>query len=490
MVLTKRIKRIHFVGIGGSGVSSLARLMLAMGYEVTGSDISLSEVTDELRQAGAIIFEGHDARQVRHADLVIISTAIPEDNVEAAEAKAQGVPVLTRIDFLSYLAQRKFSISVSGSHGKSTTSAMIAVIFYYADMDPTIVLGGRVKHLFGSSRLGRSDYFICEGDESNNSMLRFAPRLAVVTNIDDDHLDFHKSLGNLKSSFLNFLNNPNPEGVCVFCTDDPVLRSLAPEITKPRLTYAISEDADLRAENLDLHPEYSRFTVVHRDGSALGEITLRIPGIHNVRNALAAVAVSQHCGIDFGKTAFALENFPGVARRFDRVLDREDILIIDDYAHHPTEIKALLDTVKNFGRRRLRVAFQPHRYTRSQRLAAKFPPAFTAADEVILSDIYSALEEPIEGISTEYLYSFFEREFKPGKVKVILKLPEILTYFRKTLQSGDIIVTVGAGDIFHVAYELADYLRERKMPLKSKMRKKGNGDGEPTPAELFAEHKT
>lgn len=486
MVLTKRIKRIHFVGIGGAGVSALARLMLAMGYEVSGSDISLSPITDELHEAGAIIFEGHHPRQVRRADIVIISTAIPEDNTEVVEAKAQGLPVLNRIDFLSYLAQRKFSISVSGSHGKSTTSAMIAVIFYYADLDPTIVLGGRVKHLFGSSRLGHSEYFICEGDESNNSMLRFAPRLAVVTNIDDDHLDFHKSLDNLKASFLDFLNNENPDGTCVFCADDPVLRSLVPGITKPRFTYGISEDADYRAENLDLHADFTRFTVVQQDGTALGEITLRLPGIYNVRNALAAIAVSQRCGIDFGKAAFALENFPGVSRRFDRVLEREDVLIIDDYAHHPTEIKALLDTVASFRKRRLRVVFQPHRYTRSQRLAAKFPQAFAAADEVILSDIYSALEEPIEGISTEYLYSFFERQYKPGKVKVILKLPEILTYLRKTLKSGDIIMTVGAGDVYRVAYELADHLKEHKMPLKTKMQEKGNGESERA-AELFTE---
>jgi len=490
MVLTKRIKRIHFVGVGGAGVSALARLMLAMGYEVSGSDITPSPVTEELREAGAIIFEGHHPRQVRRADIVIISTAIPQDNVEVVEAKAQGLPVLTRIDFLSYLAQRKFSISVSGSHGKSTTSAMIAVIFYYADLDPTIVLGGRVKHLFGSSRLGRSDYFICEGDESNNSMLRFAPRVAVVTNIDDDHMDFHKSLDNLKASFLDFLNNPNPDGACVYCADDPVLQSLAASITKPHLTYGLSDGADYRAENLELQPDFSRFTVVQADGSRLGEITLRLPGIYNARNALAAIAVSQYCGVDFGKAAFALENFPGVSRRFDRVLEREDILIVDDYAHHPTEIKELLDTLGGFPNRRLRVVFQPHRYTRSQRLAAKFPEAFASADEVILCDIYSALEEPIEGISTEYLYSFFERRYKPGKVKVILRPSEVLTYLKRTLKSGDAVVTVGAGDIYRVAYELADYLKERKMPLKAKMEEKGNGEGERTSAELFAENRT
>lgn len=468
MVLTKKIKRIHFVGIGGAGVSALARLMLDMGYEVTGSDVLPSEVTEELKELGAIIFDTHDPRHVRKANLVIISTAIPDDNPEVVAAKEQGLPVLSRIDFLSYLAQKKYSISISGSHGKSTTSAMISVIFYYADTDPTIVLGGRVKHLFGNSRLGRSNYFICEGDESNNSMLLFAPRVAVVTNIDDDHMDFHKSLDNLRTSFLTFMNSPHPDGVCVLCADDPVLKELYPLVTRPTYTYGLSEGADYRAVDIEHEPDGSRFTVVNREAGELGRITLRLPGIYNILNALSAVAVAQHCGIDFGKTAFALENFPGVARRFDRVLERDDILILDDYAHHPSEIAALLEAVAAAKKRRLRVVFQPHRFTRSQRLAAKFPQAFAAADEIILADIYSALEKPIEGITTEYLYSFFERAFPPGKVKIILRKEEILTYLKKTLVQGDVVLTVGAGDIYLVANSLANYLRDKKLSFTGK----------------------
>ncbi len=469
MVLTKKIRRIHFVGIGGAGVSALARLMLEMGYEVSGSDVFPSEVTDDLKAHGAIVLLGHDPRNVRKANLVIISTAVPPDNPEVVAAKELGLPVLTRIDFLSYLAQKKFSISISGSHGKSTVSSMISVIFYYADMDPTIVLGGRVKHLFGSSRLGRSDYFICEGDESNNSILLFAPQVAVVTNIDDDHLDFHKSLDNLRASFLSFMNSPHPQGVCVICADDPVLRELREHVTRPLYTYGLSEDADFRATDIELEADSSRFTVMHRELGELGRITLRQPGTYNIRNALGAVAVAHHCGIDFGKAAFGLENFPGVWRRFDRVLERDDILIVDDYAHHPSEIRVLLEAAAQFKKRRIRVVFQPHRFTRSQRLAAKFPEAFAAADEIILADIYSALEKPIEGITTEYLYSFFERTFPPGKVKIILRKEEILTYLKKTLTPGDIVLTVGAGDICLVAYELAAFLRDKKLPYSGRI---------------------
>jgi UDP-N-acetylmuramate--alanine ligase len=463
MVLTKKIKRIHFVGIGGAGVSALAHLMLEMGYEVSGSDVTPSRVLEGLKQKGAIIFDHHDARHVRHANLVIISTAIPDTNEEVAAAKELGLPVLTRIDFLSYLAQRKYSISVSGSHGKSTTSAMISLIFYYADTDPTIVLGGQVKHLLGNSRLGRSDYFICEGDESNNSILLFAPRVAVVTNIDDDHMDFHKSIDNLRTSFLKFLNSKHPKGVCVVCMDDPTIASMLDSLERPKYTYGLSEGADFRAVDIEARHDSSRFKVVHREMGFLGEVNLPLPGTYNIQNALASIAVAHHCGIDFGKAAFALDNFTGVVRRFDRILERDDIMIVDDYAHHPSEIAALLNAVSGFKGRRVRAVFQPHRFTRSQRLAAKFPDAFVAADEIILADIYSALEKPIEGISTEYLYSFFERKFEPGKVKVILRQDEILTYLKKTLCQGDIILTIGAGDIFRVANDLAAYLRDKHL---------------------------
>ncbi len=481
MVLTKRIKRIHFVGVGGAGVSSLANLMLEMGYEVSGSDLVPSVVTQGLKAKGALIFDGHDARHVRRADLVVISTAIPETNVEVVTAKQMNVPVLSRIDFLSYLSERKFCISVSGSHGKSTTSAMIAVVFYYADLDPTIVLGAQVKHLFGSSRLGKSEYFICEGDESNNSMLRFSPKVAVVTNIDDDHLDFHGTLENLKLSFHNFLNNGNREGISVFSLDDPILREMSPSIKKTAITYGLSEEADFRATNVKLRLDRSTFKVIKRGYGELGEVTLRTPGTYNVRNALATIAVSDYCGIDFGTVAFGLENFPGVRRRFEKLLDREDVTIIDDYAHHPSEILALMEAVSVYKDRRVRVIFQPHRYTRSQRLASKFPHAFEMADEVILTDIYSAFEAPINGVTSEYLYSFFERELEPDRVKLMLNQKDALKYIRDTISYGDVILTVGAGDIYFLGYELQGILKDFKLPKgilpKGIPKKKTHGSG-------------
>jgi len=471
-VLTKKIKRIHFVGIGGSGVSALANLMLEMGYEVSGSDLVCSAVTEGLKRKGAIIFEGHDARHVHRANLVVASTAIPESNIEIVTAKQLSIPVLTRTDFLSYLSQRKFSISVSGSHGKSTTSAMISVIFYYADLDPTIVLGAQVKHLFGSSRLGRSEYFVCEGDESNNSMLRFSPTIAVVTNVDDDHLDFHGSLENLKQSFLSFLGNASENGTCVYNLDDPILAELGTKLTKPKITYGISSDATIRAQGIRLLKNGTRFRVLKGKDKELGEVTLRIPGIYNVRNALGAIAVADFCGIDFGAIAFGLENFPGVSRRYEKLIERDDLTIIDDYAHHPSEISELLNAVRATTSRRIRVVFQPHRYTRSQRLAAKFPSAFRPCDEVILTEIYSAFEAPIDGVTTEYLYSFFEHEYSQGKAKLMLRRDEILSYLKETAQYGDIIMTVGAGDIYQLAYELQGYFKDRRLSDKSRLKLK------------------
>ena len=469
MVLTKKIKRIHFVGIGGAGVSALANLMLEMGYEVSGSDLLCSAVTEGLKRKGAIIFEGHDARHVHRANLVITSTAIPESNVEIVTAKQLSIPVLTRTDFLSYLSQRKFSISVSGSHGKSTTCAMISVIFYYADLDPTIVLGAQVKHLFGSSRLGRSEYFVCEGDESNNSMLRFSPTIAVVTNVDDDHLDFHGSLENLKQSFLNFLDNATENGTCVYNLDDPILAELGTKLTRPKkITYGISSEATIRAQAIKILKNGTRFKVFKGKDKELGEVRLRIPGIYNVRNALGAIAVSDFCGIDFGSVAFGLENFPGISRRYEKLIDRDDLTIIDDYAHHPSEIAELLSAVRATTSRRIRVVFQPHRYTRSQRLAAKFPPAFQACDEVILTEIYSAFEPPIDGVTTEYLYSFFEHEYSQAKAKLMLRRDEILSYLKETAQYGDIIMTVGAGDIYQLGYELQGYFKDRRLGDKPK----------------------
>jgi UDP-N-acetylmuramate--alanine ligase len=453
------------VGVGGAGVSALAHLMIQMGYEVTGSDVSLSGVTEELRAAGATIWQGHDERYVRSADLVVYSTAIPRDNPELAYAEAHDKALLTRIEFLSYLTERHDSVIVSGSHGKSTTSSMIATAFLHAQRDPTVVLGSVVKEAnIGSARLGRTKLFVLEGDESNNSILHFKPHVSVVTNIDCDHMDFHGTLSNLKNSFISFLNSPPKNGFSVVCLDDININSIRNRLTGNVVTYGFHRDADYRVEGRRLNRDGGvSFEVHHRAAGPLGVVNLRMPGDHNVQNSLATVAVCHGMGVSFDHVTFALENFPGVQRRYD-VLARGPITVIDDYAHHPSEIQALLSAVREVYPRpyRLRVVFQPHRFTRSKNLAQQFPGAFQDADEIVLAKIYDAKEKSIAGIGYDYLNRFFQRRYDERTLKCIGELPAIEEYYSQSMKDGDVILTVGAGDICRVGYGLAAELQERQ----------------------------
>lgn len=469
MVLTNRIRRIHFVGIGGAGISAEAFLMSDMGYEVSGSDLQLSSTTDALQMRGVDIHQGHSSAYVKNAHLVVYSTAIPSDNIELRTALEIGVPVLDRISFLSYLMNNKFGITVSGSHGKTSTSSMIATIFYLADKDPSVAVGGFVDKLFGNARLGQSKYFICEGDESNNSFLKLSTTVCVVTNIDDDHVYYHKSMDNLKRSFLQFINQIEPDGLAVVCTDDANVLELIPRIKTRCLTYGVNADATFTAKNIRLEKMESWFDVHDKTRGKLGSIHLSIPGLYNVQNALAAIAVADFCGVDFGIAAYALENFPGVHRRFEKLAEVDGITIVDDYAHHPTEISSLLSATRNGSARRIRVIFQPHRFTRSKQLAERFPDAFRNADEIVLTEIYSAGEAPIEGIGSQYLFSFFRQSYPAESIRCLPKKEEVLDYFKKTMKTGDFIMTVGAGDVYRVGLELAEFLRLTRGPK--------NGDG-------------
>jgi UDP-N-acetylmuramate--alanine ligase len=460
------------VGAGGAGVSALAHLMLQMGYEVTGSDTILSSTTDELVQLGAMIWDGHDERHVRFADLVVYSTAVPADNPELVYAREHNKTLLTRIEFLSYLTQQHESIIVSGSHGKSTTSSMLATALLESKRDPTVVLGGVVKHSnIGSARLGRSKLFVLEGDESNNSILQFAPNVSVVTNIDRDHMDFHGTLTNLKNSFITFLNAPPKNGFSVICLDDQNLKSILPRITSRVVTYGFHPDADYRVEGRKLNRDGGvSFEVHHHERGPLGVISMRIPGSYNIQNALATVAVCHELGVSFDQISFALENFPGVARRYD-VVAREPVLIIDDYAHHPSEIEALLSAVREVypAPHRLRVVFQPHRYTRSKNLAEQFPGAFHAADEIVLAPIYTAQERPIAGIGEDYLNKHFQRRYDSRVLKCLPTLGEIESYLYESVHADDVILTVGAGDVFKVGYALSKLLEDRQLPALTVM---------------------
>ena len=460
-VLKRSYRRIHFVGVGGSGVSALAHLMLQMGYEVTGSDCQSTTVTEGLKRAGATIWHGHDERYVRLADLVVYSTAVPPENPELVFAKERGIAVLTRIELLAYLAQRHDSIVISGSHGKSTTTSMVATVFMAAQRDPTVVIGSVLKHSVGSARLGKGTVFICEGDESNNSILQFKPNVAVVTNIDCDHLDFHGSMSNLKSSFIQFLNSPPRNGFAVVCLDDDNIRSLMSQLQRRVVTYGFHPDAEYQVQGRRLNSEGGlTFEVHHRDDGPLGMINLRLPGDHNIQNALATVASCRGMGVSFDTISFALENFPGVYRRYD-MLYANGVYVIDDYAHHPSEIHALLSSVREVFPGRIRAVFQPHRFTRSKNLAQQFPPAFIDADEVILAPIYTANERPIAGIGLDYLNRFFQRRYNERKLKCMQLFGDIADYLYESVMPGDVILTVGAGDIYQVGYELANRLARR-----------------------------
>jgi UDP-N-acetylmuramate--alanine ligase len=427
--------------------------MLQMGYEVTGSDVSASNVTRELEAAGATIWIGHDERYARIADMVIYSTAIPETNPELSYAREHGKPLLNRIEFLTYLADRSDAVVISGSHGKSTTTSLLASAFIAAQKDPTVVLGSVLKNV-GSARMGKSKFFLCEGDESNNSILHFTPKVAVVTNIDCDHLDFHGSLSNLKESFIRFLNSPRRGGFSVVCLDDENIRSIVPRLEKRVLSYGFHPDALYRAEARRKNSEGGlSFEVHHKEDGPLGEIDLRLPGDHNIQNALATVVISRELGLNFGHIQTALETFPGVCRRYD-IYYNNGVKVIDDYAHHPSEIQALISSVRELSKGRVRVVFQPHRFTRSKILAQQFPGAFVMADEIILAPIYTAHEKPIAGIGVDYLNRFFQRQYDESKLQCLSDFDEITNYITDTLEPDDVVLTVGAGDIYHVAERL------------------------------------
>jgi len=450
------------VGVGGSGVSALAHLLLDMGYEVTGSDCQESVVTRKLAAAGASIWIGHNERYARLADMVVYSTAIPEENPELAYARQNGKPLLTRIELLSYLAERNDSVVISGSHGKSTTTSMVATAFMAAQRDPTVVMGSVLKQDIGSAKLGTSKVFIAEGDESNNSMLAFTPKVAVVTNIDCDHLDFHGSLERLKESFISFLNSPKRGGFTVVCLDDENLRSILPKINERVVTYGFHPDATYQAQGRKLNGDDGlSFEVHHKDDGPLGVINMRMPGDHNIQNALCTVAICREMGIAFDTVSFSLENFPGVRRRYD-VLYRGDVTVIDDFAHHPSEVHALLSGVREVYRGRIRVIFQPHRFTRSKNLAQQFPAAFISADEIVLAPIYTAHEKPVAGIGLDYLNRFFQRQYDERKLRCMSEFEQIADYVYKSAKPGDVVLTVGAGNIYKVGQMLAERLGQRK----------------------------
>jgi UDP-N-acetylmuramate--alanine ligase len=450
--------RVHFVGIGGVGMSGIAEVLLNLGYFVSGSDLRESEATQRLRSLGAQISLGHrEANLVTDPSVVVISTAVQFTNPEVLEARRLHIPVIPRAEMLAELMRMKYGVAVAGSHGKTTTTSMIAAVLSAAGMDPTMVIGGRLRSLGSNAKLGQGDVLVAEADESDGTFLLLSPTIAVVTNIDREHMDFHQTMDRLMESFLAFIHKVPFYGLAVLCLDHPNVRALLPKVRKRFTTYGFSPEADFCARDLQIQGMEIRFSVVHRSKS-LGELKLHLPGRHSATNALAAVAVAQELEIPFSQVAAALESFSGIHRRFEIKGEPRGVMVVDDYGHHPVEIEATIRAIRDGWKRPLTVVFQPHRYTRTRDLFDDFLGSFEGADRLILTEIYEAGEEAIPEISGEALYQALKRrghldiEFIPDKTEIVRRLAP-------KLKSGDIVLTLGAGDIYKVGEELIEILR-------------------------------
>ena len=449
-----RLRRIHFVGAGGVGMSGIAEiLLLATPLEISGCDAARSENTARLEKLGARISIGHDASHAASADLLVISSAIGEGNAEVAAARERGVPVVRRAEMLGEIMRLKQGIAVAGTHGKTTTTSLTGLVLTEAGFDPTIVVGGRVHILGTNARLGKGEYLVAEADEYDRSFLELTPVVAVVTNVEADHLDTYRDLDDIVDAFSTFANRVPFFGSVVLCADDPGARRLLPRIHRRAITYGESEDAQVRARNVRLGPEETRFEVWESSAGLLGEVRLRLPGRHNVANALAAIAVGRELLVPFDTIGRALASFTGVVRRFERKGERDGVLVVDDYAHHPTEIRATLSAARQvYPNRRLVALFQPHLYSRTRDFAGEFGEALTGADVNLVMDVYASREAPVPGVTGELVADAARRA---GHAQVIYTHEKkgVVECLERTLRSGDVLLTLGAGDVVRFGEE-------------------------------------
>ena len=448
--------RIHFIGIGGSGMSGLAEVLLNMGYQVTGSDLKASDVTERLTAIGGRVFTGHAASNVEGAQVVVYSSAVRPDNPELLAARTAAIPVIGRADMLAELMRMKYGIAVGGSHGKTTTTSMVASVLSRGGLDPTVVVGGRLRAIGANALLGHGRFLVAEADESDGSFLRLSPAVTVITNIDREHLDHYPDLAAIRQAFVYFANRVPFYGVSVLCVDDVHVREILPSVIKRSLLYGTRDEAEVRAVDVVLRPDGSRFGVVAA-GARLGDVTLHVPGRHNVLNALAAVAVGLELEVGFGHIAEALDGFRGVGRRFEMRGEEAGVRVVDDYGHHPTEVAATLQAARQSGGKVL-VIFQPHRYSRTAALREEFGACFADADRVWVLDVYAAGEAPIEGASGR---SIVEAAHAHGAAHVAYapSAAEAAAAAVAAAGSGDMILTLGAGDISKLGDELVQRLR-------------------------------
>ena len=449
----RKIEQVHFVGIGGSGMSGIAEVLLSLGYAVSGSDLRRSAVTDRLVSLGARVAEGHDAAHVGAAHVVVTSTAVKADNPEVMEARRAGIPVIPRAEMLAELMRLKYGVAVAGSHGKTTTTSMVAAVLDKGGLDPTVIVGGILQHLGSGARLGKGDFMVAEADESDRSFLKLSPTVAVVTNIDREHLDTYRDLADVQEAFLGFVNKVPFYGAAVLCLDDAPVQDILPRVERRVVTYGLSPQASVSARDVALDPSGASYTACAAHGT-LGTITLAVAGAHNVVNSLAAVAVGLDLGVSFDQIREGLRSFAGVDRRFQTRGEAGGVLVIDDYGHHPTEVRATLETLRaRAGARRTVVLFQPHRYTRTQALWEDFGRAFHLADVLLLADIYPAGEEPLPGVTAEALaLAIAEKGHRNVAYAGDLKgATERLT---AEARDGDVVLTLGAGSVWTAGEEL------------------------------------
>jgi UDP-N-acetylmuramate--alanine ligase len=462
-------QKIHFVGIGGIGMSGIAEVLLNLNYTVTGSDTAISPIIRRLRKLGGKIAIGHKASNLGEADVVVTSSAISLDNVEVQESLRRKIPVIPRAEMLGELMRLKQGIAISGSHGKTSITSMVATVLSKCRLDPTIVIGGKLGMLRSSAKLGKGDLMVAEADESDGSFLKLNPTIAVVANIDREHLDFYKNLEEIKRAFIHFLNRVPFYGVGIICLDDENTRQIIPMLERKIMTYGTTRKADLYASHLTWKQFHASYTA-HFKGKKLGKVMLRVPGKHNILNSLATLAVGLECGLEFKKIAQALHDFRGAERRFQLKGEVQDIMVIDDYGHHPQEIVETLSAAKRGLGRNIVAIFQPHRYTRVKALIHDFSKSFDNADSLIVTDIYPAGEKPLRGITGERVAKAIKKAGHQD-VTYVQKLEDIVPRLRKIVQPGDLVITLGAGNVWKVGGSFLKALLANPEEAKGKKKK-------------------
>lgn len=442
----KTIQSIHFVGAGGIGMSGLAEILLNQGFKVSGSDRALTDITDRLSKLGMVIYEGHSADNVKDIDVLVYSSAVSPDNPELIAARERKIPVIKRAEMLAEVMRMKYGIGIAGTHGKTTTTSMTGLVLTEGKLDPTIIVGGKLSSLGGTNaRLGNGEFIVVEADEFDRTFLKLTPSIAALTTLEKEHLDTYKDINDLKAAFIEFANKVPFYGFVVLCLDEPALQDIIPDINKKVITYGISPQADVQALDIKHDQFVSKFTVEYR-GEVLGDITLKIPGLYNVKNSLVAITIATELGIPFETIKKALESFSGVYRRFE-VKHAGDILVIDDYAHHPTETSATQSGVRSGWKRRLITVFQPHLYSRTRDFYEEFGRSFLLSDIFICTDVYPAREEPIPGVSGEMIIKA-ARKFGHKNAMYVPDKTQVESVLLNIVKPGDIVVTMGAGDIW------------------------------------------